>query len=215
MITVETKNLTKKIGNEIILKDVNTKFENKKIYGIVGRNGSGKTMFLKSLCGFLTPTSGTVLINQKDIYKEEMFSNNVGISFSNSNYIKDLTGFENLELIANIKKQISKEDIIDALKKVNLLKEKDKKYGKYSLGMKQKLGIAQVLMEDPEVIVLDEPFNGIEDETAKKIRKILLEEKKKNKIIIIASHIKEDIEELADIVFKVDNGEILEAIKTK
>lgn len=104
MITVETKNLTKKIGNEIILKDVNTKFENKKIYGIVGRNGSGKTMFLKSLCGFLTPTSGTVLINQKDIYKEEMFSNNVGISFSNSNYIKDLTGFENLELIANIKK---------------------------------------------------------------------------------------------------------------
>ena len=151
MITIETKNLTKKIGNEIILKDVNTKFENKKIYGIVGRNGSGKTMFLKSLCGFLTPTSGTVLINQKDIYKEEMFSNNVGISFSNSNYIKDLTGFENLELIANIKKQISKEDIIDALKKVNLLKEKDKKYSKYSLGMKQKLDIAQAIMEKPEI----------------------------------------------------------------
>ena len=101
------------------------------------------------------------------------------------------------------------------MNKVNLTNDINKKYCEYSLGMKQKLGIAQVLMEDPEVIVLDEPFNGIEDETAKKIRKILLEEKKKNKIIIIASHIKEDIEELADIVFKVDNGEILEVIKTK
>ena len=131
------------------------------------------------------------------------------------NFLPYLTGFENLKLLANIQKKISDEKIIEVLNKVNLTNDINKKYCEYSLGMKQKLGIAQVLMEDPEVIVLDEPFNGIEDETAKKIRKILLEEKKKNKIIIIASHIKEDIEELADIVFKVDNGEILEAIKTK
>ena len=209
MITVETKNLTKKIGNEIILKDVNTKFENKKIYGIVGRNGSGKTMFLKSLCGFLTPTSGTVLINQKDIYKEEMFSNNVGISFSNSNYIKDLTGFENLELIANIKKQISKEDIIDALKKVNLLKEKDKKYGKYSGGMKQKLDIAQAIMEKPEILLLDEPFNGLDDESVKLIKKLIIDLKNSGNTIIIATHIKDDIENFCDEVIRFDMGTIV------
>ena len=209
MITVETKNLTKKIGNEIILKDVNTKFENKKIYGIVGRNGSGKTMLLKSLCGFLTPTSGTVLINQKDIYKEEMFSNNVGISFSNSNYIKDLTGFENLELIANIKKQISKEDIIDALKKVNLLKEKDKKYGKYSLGMKQKLDIAQAIMEKPEILLLDEPFNGLDDESVKLIKKLIIDLKNSGNTIIIATHIKDDIENFCDEVIRFDMGTIV------
>ena len=209
MITVETKNLTKKIGNEIILKDVNTKYENKKIYGIVGRNGSGKTMFLKSLCGFLTPTSGTVLINQKDIYKEEMFSNNVGISFSNSNYIKDLTGFENLELIANIKKQISKEDIIDALKKVNLLKEKDKKYGKYSLGMKQKLDIAQAIMEKPEILLLDEPFNGLDDESVKLIKKLIIDLKNSGNTIIIATHIKDDIENFCDEVIRFDMGTIV------
>ena len=209
MITVETKNLTKKIGNEIILKDVNTKFENKKIYGIVGRNGSGKTMFLKSLCGFLTPTSGTVLINQKDIYKEEMFSNNVGISFSNSNYIKDLTGFENLELIANIKKQISKEDIIDALKKVNLLKEKDKKYGKYSLGMKQKLDIAQAIMEKPEILLLDEPFNGLDDESVKLIKKLIIDLKNSGNTIIIATHIKDDIENFCDEIIRFDMGTIV------
>ena len=209
MITVETKNLTKKIGNEIILKDVNTKFENKKIYGIVGRNGSGKTMFLKSLCGFLTPTSGTVSINQKDIYKEEMFSNNVGISFSNSNYIKDLTGFENLELIANIKKQISKEDIIDALKKVNLLKEKDKKYSKYSLGMKQKLDIAQAMMEKPEILLLDEPFNGLDDESVKLIKKLIIDLKNSGNTIIIATHIKDDIENFCDEVIRFDMGTIV------
>ncbi len=210
MVTVETKKLTKIIGNEIILKDVNTKFENKKIYGIVGRNGSGKTMFLKSLCGFLTPTSGTVLINKKDIYKEETFSNNVGISFSNSNYIKELTGFENLELIANIKKQISKEDIIDALKKVNLLKEKDKKYGKYSLGMKQKLDIAQAIMEKPDILLLDEPFNGLDDESVKLIKKLIIDLKNKGNTIIIATHIKDDIENFCDEVIRFDMGTIVD-----
>lgn len=166
-------------------------------------------MFLKSLCGFLTPTSGTVLINQKDIYKEEMFSNNVGISFSNSNYIKDLTGFENLELIANIKKQISKEDIIDALKKVNLLKEKDKKYGKYSLGMKQKLDIAQAIMEKPEILLLDEPFNGLDDESVKLIKKLIIDLKNSGNTIIIATHIKDDIENFCDEVIRFDMGTIV------
>lgn len=209
MITIETKNLTKKIGNDIILNNVSTKFENMKIYGIVGRNGSGKTMFLKSLCGFLTPTSGTVIINKKDIYKDDSFANNIGLSFSNSNYIKELTGLENLELVASINKKISKKDIIEALKKVNLFSEKDKKYSKYSLGMRQKLDIAQAIMENPDILLLDEPFNGLDNESVLLIKKMLLEFKKNGKTIIIATHIKEDIENFCDEVIRFDAGSII------
>ena len=209
MITIETKNLTKKIGNDIILNNVSTKFENMKIHGIVGRNGSGKTMFLKSLCGFLTPTSGTVIINKKDIYKDGSFANNIGLSFSNSNYIKELTGLENLELVASINKKISKKDIIEALKKVNLFSEKDKKYSKYSLGMRQKLDIAQAIMENPDILLLDEPFNGLDNESVLLIKKMLLEFKKNGKTIIIATHIKEDIENFCDEVIRFDAGSII------
>ena len=212
---IEFKNVNKKFKKTPILKNVNLEFENGKIYGLIGRNGSGKSVFLKLLCGFYEPTEGQIYFDNVDLKKSGLFPPSTRSLIEKPNFLPYLTGFENLKLLANIQKKISDEKIIEVLNKVNLTNDINKKYCEYSLGMKQKLGIAQVLMEDPEVIVLDEPFNGIEDETAKKIRKILLEEKKKNKIIIIASHIKEDIEELADIVFKVDNGEILEAIKTK
>ena len=212
---IEFKNVNKKFKKTPILKNVNLEFENGKIYGLIGRNGSGKSVFLKLLCGLYEPTEGQIYFDNVDLKKSGLFPPSTRSLIEKPNFLPYLTGFENLKLLANIQKKISDEKIIEVLNKVNLTNDINKKYCEYSLGMKQKLGIAQVLMEDPEVIVLDEPFNGIEDETAKKIRKILLEEKEKNKIIIIASHIKEDIEELADIVFKVDNGEILEAIKTK
>ena len=118
--------------------------------------------------------------------------------------------FENLKLLAAIQHKISDEDIVKTLKLVNLDDEMNKKYSNYSLGMKQKLGIAQVLMENPKVIILDEPFNGVENETVKKLRKVLLDEKEKGKIIILASHIKDDIEELADVVYEVDAGNVTE-----
>lgn len=212
---IEFKNVNKQFKKTPILKNVNLEFENGKIYGLIGRNGSGKSVFLKLLCGFYEPTEGQIYFDNVDLKKSGLFPPSTRSLIEKPNFLPYLTGFENLKLLATIQKKISDEKIIEVLNKVNLTNDINKKYCEYSLGMKQKLGIAQVLMEDPEVIVLDEPFNGIEDETAKKIRKILLEEKKKNKIIIIASHIKEDIEELADIVFKVDNGEIIEAIKTK
>lgn len=118
----------------------------------------------------------------------------------------DVTGFENLKLLASIQNKISDEEILNTLKKLNLIEDKDKKYKNYSLGMKQKLGIAQFLMENPKIIILDEPFNGIENSTAKKVRDILKSEAKSGKIIILASHIKEDIEELADVVYEFDCG---------
>lgn len=124
------------------------------------------------------------------------------------NFFPELTGYENLELLAKIQNKIGKEEIEEALKKVNLYEEKDKKYREYSLGMKQKLGIAQVLMEDPEIMILDEPFNGIEENSVKEISTLLKEERKKGKLIMISTHIKEDLDNLSDVIYHFDAGTV-------
>lgn len=204
---IEVKNLEKTFKNNIVLNNVNLEFEDGKIYGLVGRNGSGKSVFLKILCALYEPTKGEILYDGVKIGKDN-FPPNTRAMIEKPNFIGDITGFENLEMLAKIQDKIGIVEIEDTLKKVNLYSEKDKKFSKYSLGMKQKLNIAQVLMEDPHVIILDEPFNGIEEDTVISLRNILLEEKKKGKIIIIASHIKEDIELLTDVIYKFDNGSV-------
>ncbi len=203
---IELKNISKKFGDNYILKDINLTFEEGKIYGLVGRNGSGKTVLLKLLCAFYTPTTGEILFDGKNVIKNKEFPPSTRCLIEKPNFLSDLTGYENLKLLADIQKIIGDNEINDSLKKVGLYEEKDKKYHKYSLGMKQKLGIAQVIMENPNIMILDEPFNGVEEETVNKLRKLLIEEKKKGKIIIIATHIKDDIKELADVVYKFDNG---------
>ena len=205
---LEIKNLSKKFGDSVVLNDINLTFNSGKIYGFIGRNGSGKSVLLKIICGFYPPTEGTILLNGKNYIEKNEFPDNTRALIEKPKFLPDLTGFENLELLASIQNKIGKKEIDDILEKLNLTKEANKKYSKYSLGTKQKLGIAQVLMENPKLIILDEPFNGVENETANKIRNILLEEKKKDKIILIASHIKEDITTLADIVYEVDGGKI-------
>lgn len=205
---IEVKNLSKEFKKILILDNISVTFEKGKIYGLIGRNGSGKSVFLKILCALYEPTNGEVLYDETNIFKEEKIPSNTRALIESPNFIEELTGYENLEMLANIQNKIGRHEIEEALRKVNLYEEKDKKYSKYSLGMKQKLGIAQVLMEDPEVMILDEPFNGIEEETAVKLRNILKEEQKKGKIIILASHIKEDIENLADVIYKFDGGKI-------
>ena len=205
---LEIKNLSKKFGDSVVLNDINLTFNSGKIYGFIGRNGSGKSVLLKIICGFYPPTEGTILLNGKNYIEKNEFPDNTRALIEKPKFLPDLTGFENLELLASIQNKIGKKEIDDSLEKLNLTKEANKKYSKYSLGTKQNLGIAQVLMENPKLIILDEPFNGVENETAHKIRNILLEEKKKDKIILIASHIKEDITTLADIVYEVDGGKI-------
>ena len=203
---IKVKNINKNFKNVEILKNINVQFKSGKIYGIIGRNGSGKSVFLKLLCGFYKATSGQILFDDINIVENDLFAPNTRALIEKPNFLPELSGLENLKLLASIQNKISDDDILDVLKRVNVFSEKDKKYSKYSLGTKQKLGIAQVLMEDPDVMIFDEPLNGIENDTAKKIRKILQEEKAKGKIIIIASHIKEDIEGLADEVYELDNG---------
>lgn len=202
------KDLSKKFKKITILENINMKFESGKIYGIVGRNGSGKSVFLKILCSFYKPTTGEILFDNVNYNSNNNFPPSVRALIENPTFFPDLTGFENLKLLSSIQNKIGDEEIIKTLDQVNLLSEKDKKYSEYSLGMKQKLGIAQVLMENPDVMIFDELFNGIEEKTVEKIRNILLELKNQNKIIIVTSHIKEDIDILSDEVYKFDFGRV-------
>lgn len=205
---IEVKNVSKKFKNNFVLKDTDVSFESGHIYGLSGRNGAGKSIFLKILCGLYKPSSGEVLFDDKKYDKDNLHLLNMRALIEKPNFFPELTGYENLELLAKIRNKIGKAEIEEALKNVNLYEEKDKKYSEYSLGMKQKLGIAQVLMEDPDIIILDEPFNGIEANSVTKISKILKEEKKKGKLIIISTHIKEDLDNLSDFIYYFDAGEV-------
>lgn len=207
-MNIKINNLTKKFKKVTILDNINIEFESGKIYGLVGRNGSGKSVFLKILCSFYKPTTGQVLYNDIDYNSNNSFPPSLRALIENPTFFGDLTGYENLKLLSNIQNKVSEEDIISSLKQVNLIDEKDKKYSEYSLGMKQKLGIAQVLMENPDIMIFDELFNGIEEITVNKIRKHLLELKSQGKLIIITSHIKEDIEMLSDEIYKFDNRRV-------
>ncbi len=207
---IDVINLSKKFKNISVLNNINLTMESGNIYGLYGKNGSGKSVFLKLICGFYFPTTGKILFDGKELNKELDYPPSLRALIEKPSFFPDLTGLENLKLLADIQNKISNDDIKRALEIVNLSEDKDKKYSKYSLGMKQKLGIAQVIMEDVEIIILDEPFNGIEDETVTKIMEYLKKERDKGKIIIISSHIKEDLLFLSNKIFYFDNGTIYE-----
>lgn len=208
MSNIVIKNVSKSFDGIEVLHDVNLDLEEGKIYGFIGRNGSGKSVLFKIICGLYYPTSGSVIVDGVDIHKNDVFPNDMRVLIEKPNFLPNLTGLENLKLLASIQNKITEEDIILILDKLNLKKDMNKLYHKYSLGMKQKLAVAQVFMENPKMMILDEPFNGIEEKTVEVIKKILLEEKKNGKIILISSHIKEDIEELADTIYFVDAGSV-------
>lgn len=206
---IEVKNISKNFKKVEVLKDISVNFESGKIIGLIGRNGSGKTVFLKIICGFYAPTSGSVIVDGIDIVKENSFPKNTRALIEKPGFLPELTGFENLKILAEIQNKISEKEIHQAIKLVNLDKDINKKYETYSLGTKQKLGIAQVIMEDPDIMIFDEPFNGIENKTAESLRLLLNSLKKRGKLIIIASHIKEDIFMLADEVYEFDDGNLI------
>ena len=203
---IEIKNISKRFKDNIILNNINMTLNEGKIYGLAGRNGTGKSVFCKIICGLYFPTDGTILYDGKEINVKKTFPKNISALIEKPNFFSELTGYENLKLLADIKKEIGKEEILKALETVNLINEKDKKFSKYSLGMKQKLGIAQAIMEDNQVIILDEPFNGIENITVLKIKSYLKELASNGKTIIISSHIKDDLEELCDEIYYFENG---------
>ncbi len=206
MISIE--NLTKKFGDVTVLENINLSFRRGKIYGIVGRNGSGKTVLFKLMIGYLKPTSGRVIVCGEEIGKDRDFADNIGIIIETPGFLNSYTGYKNLEYLANIRHVIGRQEIRESMKMAGLDPDSNKKVGKYSLGMKQRLGIAQAIMENPGILILDEPMNGLDHQGAADVRKILMRLRDEGKTIILASHNKEDIEILCDEVYEMDQGRL-------
>lgn len=212
---IELKNVSKSFKKNLIINNISATFESGHIYGFYGRNGSGKSVLQKIISGLYVPTSGSVIVDGVDINKEKIYPKNMRILIEKPAFFPDLSGLNNLKLLADINKTIDENKIIETLELVNLKEEMNKKYSKYSLGMKQKLGVAQAIMEDPDIIILDEPFNGIEQATVDKLTNYLLKKKKEGKLIIISTHIKEDLTKLSDKIYVFDNGSIKETQNVK
>mgnify|MGYP002537277536 CR=1 FL=1 len=208
---IELKNVSKSFKKIKVIDDVSMTFESGHIYGFYGRNGSGKSVLQKIISGLYVPTTGSVLIDGVDINKTGTYPSNMRILIEKPAFFPDISGLENLKLLADINKTIDEKKILETLELVNLTEEMNKKYSKYSLGMKQKLGVAQAIMEDPDILILDEPFNGIEQATVDKLTEYLLKKKKEGKLIIVSTHIKEDLTKLSDKIYVFDNGKVSEA----
>lgn len=204
---VKVEHVSMVFGEETVLKDVSFEFEEGKIYGIIGNNGSGKTVLMKCICGFLVPTRGKIFVNYKQVGKEIDFPEDMGIIIETPGFLPNLTGFKNLELLASIQNKIGADVIRETLEKVGLDYKSKKPVAKYSLGMRQRLGIAQAIMEDPSILILDEPFNGLDKKGVAHIHKLILELKNRNKTIILSSHSQNDIDVLCDVVCEMDAGE--------
>ena len=210
---IQIENVTKKFGEAVVLDEINMELQPGNIYGLVGRNGSGKTMLMKCICGFVLPTSGTIHVNGKIVGKEIDIPDDIGIIIENPGFLPNYSGFKNLQLLAMIRNKIGKAQIKEAIRRVGLDPESKKHVGRYSLGVRQRLGLAQALMEDPSILLLDEPMNGLDNEGVEEIRKLILDLKQNGKLIIIASHTREDINLLCDKVFYMDHGKIIQIEK--
>ncbi|MBX4266145.1 ATP-binding cassette domain-containing protein [Clostridium estertheticum] len=208
MSFIKINQLNKTIKGKEILKDITISFEKGKIHGIFGRNGSGKTMLFRAICSLIKPSSGTIEINGKVLDKDISFPESVGVIIESPGFWPHYTGFENLKTLASIKNIISDEEINKSIERVGLDPNNNIAFKKYSLGMKQRLAIAQAVMERPDLLILDEPTNAIDEEGISIIRDIILEEKARGATILIASHNKEDIEILADCKYRMEDGRI-------
>ena len=204
MIQINDVSLT--IKKTEILRNVTVDFEKGKIHGLIGRNGSGKTMLMKCICGFVKPTEGMITVNGKQVGRDCDFPDSVGIIIETPGFIPYYSGYKNLKLLANLRKKITGGQVKEAMERVGLDPELKRHVRKYSLGMRQRLGLAQAIMEEPELLVLDEPMNGLDKEGVADMRSYLLALKAEGKTILIASHSTEDIAVLCDTVWEMDKG---------
>lgn len=203
---IKLENVSKRFKNENVLNGISYSFESGKIYSIVGRNGSGKSVLLKIIAGLYLQDKGNVLFDNKNYNMINEIPDNLGIVIEQPSFINDLTGLENLKLLASIRNVATERDIVESLEIVNLKDDMNKKYSKYSLGMRQKLSIAQAIMEHQKVILLDEPFNGIDRQSVVAIKEYLKKVKNEDKLIIITTHIMDDVTDLSDVMLYIEDG---------
>lgn len=209
---IDINNIDLTIGKTNILKNITVSFDEGKIHGLIGRNGSVKTMLMKCICGFIKPTGGEITVDGKRVGKDVDFPKNMGIIIETPGFIPYYSGYKNLKLLAGLNNKISKQEIKKSMEQVGLDPDLKRHVKKYSLGMRQRLGLAQAIMENPKILILDEPFNGLDKDGVADMRKYLLELKERGKTILIASHSSEDIEILCDTVCEMDKG-VLTKIK--
>ena len=205
-IAVSVQNVSKDFGQERVLKSVSRDFEAGRIHGIVGNNGSGKTELLKCSCGFHQPTEGKVIVNRKHVGRDVDFPPDLGIIIETPGFLPNMTGVKNLEILASLNKKIGLAEIADTIRRVGLDPHMKKPVGKYSLGMRQRLGIAQAIMENPNLLILDEPLNGLDKHGVREMRELIKGLKEDGKTILLASHNQGDIDELCDTVCEMDAG---------
>ena len=206
MNAITVKNLTKKFKEATVLDNINIDFEAGKVHGLIGRNGSGKTMLMKCICGIVPYKIGEIRVNDKIIGKDIDIPENVGVIIETPGFLPNYSGFNNLKFLAKISNKIGKEEIRTSISSVGLNPDDKKHVGKYSLGMRQRLGLAQAIMENPDLLILDEPMNGLDKDGVKDMRQYLLDLKAQGKTILIASHSAEDIDVLCDTVCEMDKG---------
>ncbi len=211
---IEIRDVSLIIDKREILKRINLVLEKNQIYGLVGKNGSGKTMLMKCICGFVRQTAGEIRVDGKRIGTDVDFPEHTGIIIESPGFIPYYTGFQNLRFLAGINHRIQDADIRDALLQCGLDPDLKLAVRKYSLGMRQRLGIAQAIMEQPRLLILDEPTNGLDHQGVEEIRKLVLHLRETGTTILMASHNAEDIQILCNSVWEMANGELIEYRKT-
>lgn len=206
---IEIKKLNKKIGRATVLDDIDLTIPNATIVGLQGINGSGKTMLIRSIAGLIKPTKGSVSIDGKTLWKDISFPPSIGALIENPAFLNSYTGFDNLEMLASLKHKISKQEIRAAIVRVGLDPDDKRKYKKYSLGMKQRLGIAAAIMEKPDIVLLDEPTNALDEEGVQTLKDIIIDQKERGAIVIVASHDRIFLESVAEIIYRFENGRLV------
>lgn len=207
---IQCINVTKKYGNQTVLNDITVSFEDRKIHGLVGRNGSGKTMLMKCICGYVHPDHGQIIVNDQKIGSDIEFPPHMGLMLETPGFLPQFSGRFNLSMLYAIRNKPDSKVITNAMKSVGLDPDSRKKVGHYSLGMRQRLGIAQALMESPDLLILDEPFNGLDEAGVHDIRSLLMSLHDEGKTIILSSHYAQDIDMLCDTVHEMKSGIIQE-----
>lgn len=205
-IVIEVKHLNKEFKDNPVLRDVSLTCKTGKIYGVVGYNGSGKTVLFKCICGFLRPTKGDIIIRGETLGKKHDFIQDAGVIIEEPAFVRNYTAIKNLEFLYMIRHKRDRQHLEDVLKTVGLNPKENKKVGQFSLGMKQRLAIAQGIMENQSILIFDEPMNGLDKKGVTDIRNLLLQKKNEGKTIIIASHNREDIDLLCDEVYEIEDG---------
>ncbi|MEN6563562.1 MAG: ATP-binding cassette domain-containing protein [Christensenella sp.] len=205
-IAIRVQNVSKDFGQERVLASVTRDFESGKIHGIIGNNGSGKTVLMKCICGFLLPTEGKVIVNGKRVGRDVDFPPDLGLIIETPGFLPQMSGARNLEILASLNRKIGLKEIAASIRRVGLDPLLKKPVGKYSLGMRQRLGIAQAIMEGPALLVLDEPLNGLDKHGVLEMRALIKNLRSEGKTILLASHNQSDIDELCDTVCEMDAG---------